>query len=79
MEKYKDFYFSKISFENFTLGSLDEYYVVCECYIDGFWVPFTEQIDEGMKPLSQWEDLLFLGTSNQTRYTNVKAWENVSK
>jgi hypothetical protein len=73
-KEFRDFYYSDESFKLFKLGNYNEDEVVCECFIDGKWLPYTETIDAGMKPLSVWEDLKYLGSSNETRYTKATEW-----
>ena len=78
----RDFYYSERAFNTIHLAQekgSDES-VVCECFIDGEWSPFTESIGVGRKPLSAWEDLKYLGRSSQTRYTKPSKWakENIT-
>ena len=78
----RDFYYSEKAFNTIHLAQekgSDEP-VVCECFIDGEWLLFTESIGVGRKPLSAWEDLKYLGCSSKLRYTNPSKWakENIT-
>jgi hypothetical protein len=72
----KDFYYSEKSFKTFK--SFDNPFineeVVCEVLIDGEWKLFTEQITKGNKALSVWNDLVYLGSSDTTKYTSAIKW-----
>lgn len=70
----KDFYFSSKSFNQFVMSMIDNREIVCECFIGGRWIPFTEQISANKKPLSVWDDLIYLGSSNEVRYTRASEW-----
>lgn len=75
-----NFYFSRKSFETFKEGILNEQEYICECFINGEWLIYTEQIHEGHEPLSKaWGDLVFLGTTDKTRYTRTTDWVKSSQ
>lgn len=69
-----DFYFSAESFLKFKLEELEKGSVVGECFVNDEWHVFTEAIHKGITALSAWEDLIFVGTSTKTRYTNTEEW-----
>ncbi|PGT90127.1 hypothetical protein [Bacillus thuringiensis] len=48
--------------------------VVNEVYIDGEWLPFTERISHGKKPLSKHEDLRYVGKGVRTRMFTDEEW-----
>lgn len=76
-EEIRDFYYSEKAFNTIHLAQESDsegQVVVCECFIDGEWLLFTESISRGRKPLSAWGDLKYLGCSNQTRYTELSKW-----
>lgn len=74
ISRLKDFYFSEKSFETFEMSMIDDREVVCECFLNGRWIPFTEQITAGERPLSTWGDLIYLGSSDKVRYTKASEW-----
>lgn len=55
---------------------ISEFEVVCECFIDGEWLVYTEVIDKGFSPLSRWSDLKYLGEgeSSKIRCTKSSVW-----
>jgi hypothetical protein len=77
----KDFYYSQKAFGNFK--TMDNPYIyqelVCEVLINGEWKVFTEQITKGIPALSVWEDLIYLGSSSETKYTNAVEWNKQRK
>jgi hypothetical protein len=55
-----DFYFSKQAYD--ALFSPFDDFCTLKAKINGKWIRYTEQIEHGNKPLSEWEDLLFIGS-----------------
>jgi hypothetical protein len=76
MNEIVDVYFSQKAFTFFKTH--DNVFLedesICEAKVNGEWVLFTEQITPGKKALSKWDDLVFLGTASETRYTNAIEW-----
>lgn len=81
-KELRDFYFSEKYFKAHALGGnarekgiTNDDALVCECLIDGKWLPFTEDIAKDRKPVSvSLGDLEYVGSSNETRYTKATEW-----
>lgn len=45
-----------------------------EVYIEGEWLPFTERVSHGKKPLFAYEDLRYIGKGVRTRKFTIDEW-----